>query len=155
MRTLLFMLVLVFSGLAPLRAEVVPLRSFDEVKEALIQGYPVRVVAHYGKCRLVLDGKETKAPDAIGGMPVTTFEYFAANSVRNPQAFLAFSAASLINHKGYIYNYGKFKIFADNRVEITAQYAKPVTFRVIMDETFHTVINNGTNDGAVYFFCDK
>jgi hypothetical protein len=148
----LFLVVLLGS---PVLAEVVPLHSFAEVKEALTSGFPVRVVAHYGKCKLVSDGKEEKAPDAIGGMPVETFEFFARQSVRNPKAFLVFSTANLINYKGYIYNYGKFKIYEDNRVEITAQYAKPVTFRVIMDETFSSVINDGRNDGAVFFFCQR
>lgn len=135
-------------------ARPVQLKSFDELMSALKAGYQVRTVIHYARCKLVCDGKETKAPDAIGGTDIQTFEYFARNSIRNPQAFLAFSHASLINLKGYIYNYAKFKVFEDNRVEMTAQYAKPVTFRLIMDETFKTVINNRENDGAVYFYCD-
>ncbi len=142
-------------AVSPAGAEVVQLRSFGELMDALKAGFPVRVVAHYGKCKLICDGKETPAPDAIGGMDVGTFEYFAPMAVGNPNAFVVFSTASLIHHKGYIYNYGKFKVYEDGRVEITAQYAKPVTFRVIMDELFTGVINDGHNDGAIYFYARR
>lgn len=135
-------------------ARPVQLTSYDELMSALRRGYKVRVVAHYGECKLILDGKETKAPDAIGGMEIDVFEHFAKNSVKNPMAYVVFSHASLINLKGFIYNYAKFKIFEDNRVEIQAQYVKPVSFKIIMDETFYTSINSKNRSGAVYFYCE-
>lgn len=137
-----------------LAARPVQLKSFNELMSALKNGYEVRLVIHYGKCRLVSDGKEIKAPDAIGGTRIETFEYFAKNSIRNAKAYVVFSHASLINYKGYIYNYAKFKIYEDNTVEMLAQYAKPLSYRILMDETFHSQINDRTNDGAVYLFCE-
>ena len=135
-------------------AKPVQLASFDELMSALRRGYKVRAVIHYGDCKLVLDGKETKAPDAIGGMDIDVFEHFARNSIKNPLAYIVFSHASLINLKGYIYNYAKFKIYEDNRVEVLAQYAKPISFQIIMNETFHTTINDKSGKGALYLFCD-
>jgi hypothetical protein len=149
------MLLLFATSGGPAWAEVMPLRSFAALMEALLGGHSVKVVAHYGKCEMTVDGQKKKAPEAIGGLTIEAFEYFAAQSIRNPKAFVVFSAAHLINHKGYIYNYGKFRVFEDGRVEILAQYAKPVTYRVIMEQTFTTVINNGINDGGVFFFRQK
>ncbi|NLF95799.1 MAG: hypothetical protein GX569_03610 [Candidatus Riflebacteria bacterium] len=135
-------------------AKPVQLTSFGDLMSALRQGYHVRAIVHYGDCKLLVDGKETKAPDAVGGMDIDVFEYFAKNSVRNAEAFLAFSHTSMINLKGYLYNYVKFKIYEDNRVEVTAQYAKTISYRKIMDETFYTTINDKSGKGALYLFCD-
>lgn len=135
-------------------AKPLQLKNFSDLMSALRQGYKVRAIVHYGDCKLLVDGKETKAPDAVGGMDIDVFEYFAKNSVRNAEAFLAFSYTSMINLKGYLYNYVKFKIYEDNRVEVTAQYAKTISYRKIMDETFYTTINDKSGKGALYLFCD-
>lgn len=137
-----------------LQANTVQLRNFTELMSALKLGHKVRTVIHYGKCKMISGGEEKKAPDAIGGLEINPFEYFSRNSVKNPLAFVVFSHTSLINYKGYIYNYAKFKIYEDNRVEVTAQYAKTLSYRVIMDETFHTVINDKTGNGALFLYCD-
>jgi hypothetical protein len=49
------------------------LNTFDSLLDALNNGKNVRVIIHYSKCRLTIDGKEGKAPDAIGGMDFTSF----------------------------------------------------------------------------------
>lgn len=147
----LLFLCMVQTGLS---ARPVQLYNFQDLMSAIKKGHQVRAVIHYGQCKLVCDGKEIKAPDAIGGMEITPFEYFNRNAVKNPQAYLVFSHASLINLKGYIYNYAKFKVFEDNRVEVTAQYAKTNSYRIIMDETFYTTISNREGKGALYLFCE-
>ncbi|PKL44946.1 MAG: hypothetical protein CVV42_19070 [Candidatus Riflebacteria bacterium HGW-Riflebacteria-2] len=135
-------------------AKPLQLTSFEELMSSLRRGYKVRAIIHYADCKLVLDGKESKAPDAIGGMDINVFEYFARKSIRNDVAFIAFSHTSMINLKGYIYNYVKFKIYEDGRVEVTAQYAKTISYRKIMDETFYTTINDRSGKGALYLFCE-
>ena len=126
--------------------------SFDELMETLRTGKNVNVVAEYGKCKLISGNEEKTAPDAIGGMPITVWEYFAPMSIGNPQAFVVFSQTKLINYGGYIYNYAKFKISDDNTVKITAQYANSETFEIEMDENFFTEINDNKNEGALYIY---
>ena len=147
-----FLSVLIF--LPAVQAEVDQIYTFAELKETLFQGEEVRAVIHYGDCKMIIDGKEHPAPKSVGGLPIDIFEYFERGSVRNKKAYLVFSGGSYINLKGFKFNYAKFKIYEDNRVEVTAQYAKPVTFRVVMDETFTTVINNGKNKGALFLYRD-
>lgn len=148
-----FFIILILFSLATLFAGTVQLKTFEELMEALKQGENVRVVAHYGKCQLI-SGNEIKdrVPDAIGGMDISVFEYFAAGSIRNEQAFVVFSHASLINYGGYVYNYAKFKVMEDGKVIITAQYAEPNTFELQMDENFFGEMNDGKNEGAIYFY---
>lgn len=150
-------LILVFMVLSALvTAETIQLLDFGELVTALKLGEEVRVVAHYSKCQLI-SGNEIKehSPDAVGGMVIDVFEYFAPQSIGNPEAFLVFSHSSLINYGGFIYNYVKFKVSEDNQVKITAQYANAQNFNLEMDENFYSEINNGQNQGAVYFYKEK
>ena len=157
MKRLLLALTLLVSlaqGALPVQAEVRRLVNFEALMEALKQGESVRVVIDYGRCKLTSDGKPADAPKAIGGTAIGVFEYFAKNAVGNPKAFVVFSETSLINHpkRGVVHNYVKFKVREDNTVEVTAQYLKPVTMRVVMDETFTSVVDDSRNQGAVAFF---
>jgi hypothetical protein len=124
--------------------------DLDGIMNALTSGKQVRAVFHYQKCRLMIDGEEVeKVPDAIGGMILDTYEYFSANSIGNPEAFLASSKTVMINHpsRGIVYNYGKVRIYQSGKVQIVAQYIDPKTFEVVMDESFYTAIG----EGAVFY----
>jgi hypothetical protein len=146
----LFMLMM--GGVAP--AQQRQLKNFDELLIALRRGAEVRSVIYYGRCKLIADSVEMKSPDAIGGLSLSTFEYFASMSVRNPKAFLSTSQTVLISHPryGHVLNYVKMKIYQDNAVEITARYLSPVTYQVVMDETLYGSISSGNDDKAVCFF---
>ncbi len=139
-----------------LAAKTEQLNNFEELMNALKSGEQVRMVVYYGQCELI-SGNEVQdsSPDAIGGMNIDVFEYFAPLSIGNPQAFVVFSETKLINHRGFIYNYGKVKVSADDNVKITAQYVQPDNFEIVMDENFFSVINDGKNEGAVYFYRQK
>ena len=137
---------------AILAAATDQINDFNQLMEYLKKGEQVRVVIHYGDCKLIAGNEEKSAPDAIGGMIIDTFEYFAPYSIGNEKAFLVFSQSNLINYGGFIYNYVKFKIYDDNSVKITAQYTDPTNFELEMDENFFSNINNGENEGAVYFY---
>jgi len=134
------------------------LKSFEAFLEALKAGRTVKAVFYYAKCRLVIDGKDEKAPDAVGGMEFRTFEYFAPGAVKNPKGFVAASETVLISHPryGYVQNYVKVRIFEDHAVEIIARYLNPKTLKVVMDETFHGEIDDGTNGkGIVLYAADR
>lgn len=151
----LILIVLTVIIAAGLSAKTKQLKDFDELMDALKRGEQVRVVAHYGSCKLI-SGNEVKekVPNAIGGMDISVFEYFAPMSIGNPKGFVVFSHASLINYGGFIYNYAKFKVTDDNKVKITAQYANPDGFDLEMDENFFGEINNGKNEGQIYFYVE-
>jgi hypothetical protein len=156
---LIFPLLVLAAALAPPSAGAAPperLKSFPEFLAALTAGRSVRAVVHYARCRLVADGKEETAPEAVGGMALSTFEYFAAGSVRNDRAFLTASEAVLISHPrhGYVLNHVKFKFFENGAVEITARYLNPKDYGILMDETFYGAIGDGADGGAVELFAD-
>jgi len=132
------------------------LNSFEELMASLNSGKQVKMVMHYARCQLISDNEiEDKVPDAIGGMTIDVYEYFEKGAVRNDQAFVVFSESKLIQYpkgEGYVYNYVKVKITADNKVKITAEYLNPVNFSVMMTENFFTSINDGKNEGGVFLF---
>jgi len=135
-------------------AQTQQLKDFNQLFNSLKSGETVRAIIHYELCRLVIDGKEEVAPNAIGGMDLNTFEYFAKGSVRIDNAFISVSETVLISHPryGYVLNYVKLRIYEDDNVEIVARYLDPKTYEVKMDETFYTRINNGNNSGALFLY---
>lgn len=155
MKKIFISLVLIIS-VTFLAAKTEQLNNFEELMNALKTGEQVRMIAHYGQCKLI-SGNEIQegSPNAIGGMDIDVFEYFAPLSIGNPQAFVAFSHSKLINLRGFVYNYAKVKVSEDNKVKITAQYVDPDEFEIEMDENFFSEINDGKNEGAVYFYLIK
>ncbi|MBN1326733.1 MAG: hypothetical protein JW996_02155 [Candidatus Cloacimonetes bacterium] len=151
MKKILF-LVISLCIFLPLFSETEQLTDFSELITALKQGEIVRVVVDYGQCQLISGNEEKDAPQATGGMTIDVFEYFAPHTLGNQRAFLVFSHSSLINYGGFIYNYVKFKIYDDDSVKITAQYVSTTDFEIEMDENFFSKINNGKDQGAVYFY---
>lgn len=136
-------------------AQPARLESAAEILGALKAGRQVRAVFHYKGMTLTdAQGQPGAAPDAIGGMPLDTFEYFAAGAVGNPEGYLAASHAQLIRHPrhGYVINYVKVSVLDSGRVKILAQYLTPGTHDVKMDETFSTDIATATGKGAAAFF---
>jgi len=135
------------------------LNSFEELMTALNSGKQVKMVMHYAKCQLISDNEiGEKVPEAIGGMNIDVYEYFEKGAVRNDQAFVVFSVSKLIQYPkgdGYVYNYVKVKITADNKVKITAEYLNPVNYSVMMTENFFTSVNDIKNDGGVTVFATE
>jgi len=140
-------------------AQPVQLKSFQELMIALNSGEQVRAVFHYAKCTLIRDNEiQEKIPDAVGGMNIDVYEYFAKNAIRNDKPFVVASVAKLIaNPKGdkYVYNYVKVKVTEDNKVTIIAQYVNAQNLEVQMDESFYSEINDGKNDKGVFFYKSK
>jgi hypothetical protein len=133
--------------------------SFDELMTSLKSGKKVHAVFTYSKFKLISDNEEQeKVPDAIGGMDLSTWEYFAPNAVKNKDAFIVFSESKLIKNPkgdGFVYNYVKVKISSDNKVKVTAQYVDASTLAVKMDENFFGTINDGKNDGGLSLFVSQ
>lgn len=136
--------------------------SFDELLATLKSGKPVKTVIYYGKCKLFSDGKEEpESPNAIGGMKLDTYEYFDSSIFKNKiPSFISSSQTVLIFQPayGYVYNYVKIKLRKDNSVDISARYLKPrkfsSKFKVVMDETFKGVLNDGNNDGGIFLYSE-
>lgn len=132
------------------------LTSLDELMNALKSGKQVTAVMHYVKFKLISDNQEQdKVPDAIGGMDLDTWEYFAPNAVKNKEAFVVFSESKLIQNPkgdGYVYNYVKLRIDALNKVKVSARYLDSKTHEVNMDENFFGLINDGKNDGGLFLY---
>mgnify|MGYP000104496308 CR=1 FL=1 len=86
------LLILSLAAITAAIAKPKALKNFDELMAELNAGYNVRVVIHYGKCKLVTDNEvQDKSPDAIGGMTIGTYEYFAPKAVHvNENAFVVF-----------------------------------------------------------------
>ncbi|MBD3221412.1 hypothetical protein GF314_09225 [bacterium] len=151
MRRLLVLVAIL--AIAPIvRSAPAPLESFDALMGALRDGHTVRVVADYSDCEMIIDNEPDVAPDAVGGMTIDAWEWFAPGAVYNERAFVVFSHASLIEHprQGMVTNHVKFKVYEDDEVVISARYLDPVSFEVTMFEKFFGTVARG-DDGAVRF----
>lgn len=144
-------------SLNTLFSQTTQLTSANKLFESLNAGEDVNVVIRYAKCKLTINGEQVESPDAVGGMKLMPFEYFAKMSVGNQKAYVTASETHLISHRsyGYVLNYVKIRIFEDDSVEIIARYLDPNSYEVKMDETFSAFLNNGSNDGGVYVFSNR
>jgi len=115
----------------------------------------VRLVIDYGRCALSVDGDTVPAPSAIGVVAIEACEFFAAGSIGNDQEYFAFSHTTLINRRGFVYNYVKFRVDADGTVTARAMYLEPDDYEVTMDEEFSTRIDDGKGAGAAAFFIPR
>ncbi len=157
MKKVLVILSFILLAAAGANSQPKQLTNFVQILEALKSGYRVNAVIHYKDCMLVSEGDTLKAPDAIGGMDVMPYEYFAAGVIGKNIAFISSSETVMIYLKGfggYLYNYVKLRIYGDNKVEITARYLTIDKQEVKMDEMFYGEINDGSNGKAVYFYGD-
>jgi hypothetical protein len=136
--------------------QFIRISDFENLMLSLNSGDKVRVIIHYGLCKWAPDQKDhSPVPDAITGMDIDTYEYFAPGVTNNKTAFVVFGNSKLIKNpmgKGFVYNYGKVKINADNTVLVNAKYIHPKSFKVLMDESFIGTINNGTNNEGISLF---
>ncbi len=132
------------------------LTSFSEFVSALDKGKSITAIFHYGKCKLLIDSVEQKSPEVKGGMKIDEFEYFPANSIRNPVTYLAFSKTVLINHSrhGYVWNYVKCRVYENRKVEINARYVDPKSWDTLMNETFLGELSTSFEDRGVYLYLD-
>ena len=131
------------------------LGNFADVYAALKAGQRVRAVFQYKLMALTVEGrKEEKVPDAVGGMELGTFEYFASGSVGNKEGFLTASHTQLIRHPrhGLVLNYVKVSLYESGAVRILAQYLDPLTYALKMDETFDSIVADGRNGGGAFFY---
>ena len=141
------------------RGQTVRISNFDELMKSLNNGEPVRVIIHYAQCKFATE-KETPIapPNAITGLNIDTYEFFASGAAHNKLAFVVFSDSKLIKNplgKGFVYNYGKVRISADNSAQVTAQYIHPKNYKILMNETFLGMVNDGKNGGAIDLFVNK
>jgi hypothetical protein len=147
--------VLGFAAAGLAEAQPKPLKTAAEIMGALSSGRQVRAVLRYKDMALVDEkGAPQTSPDAVGGMDLATFEYFAAGAVGNKEGYFVASHTQLIRHPryGYVLNYVKLSVYDSGTVKIVAQYISPTTYEVRMDETFTTTVADGTNRGAANFF---
>ncbi len=137
-------------------AQTTKITTFDDLMASLNAGARVRVVIHYAKCtRPPEEAGEGAIPEATSGMNIGTYEHFAAGAVHNKLAFVVFANSELIQNpigKGFVYNYGKVRVNADQTVKVTAKYLNPRNFKELMTETFNCKLNDGIGNEGVFLY---
>lgn len=158
MRKISLTLFIALSSLVVWADNPTQIKNFEVLMEYLKTGNEVRVILHYSKCQLISDNQiKEESPDAIGGMNLDVWEYFAPMTVYNKRAFLVSSSTKLIQNPksdGYVYNYVKLKFYDDNSVRIVAQYLDANTLEVLMSESFYGEIANGKNDAGIFIYIE-
>ena len=110
--------------------------TFEEIKTLLFDGKHVRLIFDYQRLSHYINEKlQAQAPNAVSGVDIEDFEYFGVNVTGNPIPYIATSSAVLITHARYgvIYNYGKIRIYQDDRIEIGIIYIDKKTSEIKLD----------------------
>jgi hypothetical protein len=117
--------------------------DFEQIKKDLFDGNKLRFVFDYEKMNLYINGQlQSKSPNAVGGFDIEIFEYFGPFVANNPVPYIAASSNALIIHSRYgvIYNYGKLRIYEDNRIEVGVVYIDVKTTNIVFQETFNATL---------------
>lgn len=137
-------------------AEAAPERLADyrALMGALTQGRSVRVVIDYAKTTILVEGKESPGPDAVGGMKFESWERFARGLLGNDREYVAASHTVLISHPrhGHVFNYVRVRVYEDGKVETLARYLLPTTYEVVMEQVYRGEISRGADGRAVSLF---
>jgi len=156
MKRIILLLFLGLSSFVSQAENTEQIKSFDALMQHLKTGSEVSVVLHYAKCRLISDDEIVEhVPNAIGGMTLDVWEYFAPMAIHNKKAFVVSSTSKLIQYpqgEGYVYNYVKIKVYDDNSVKIVAQYLDAVTYEILMTESFYGTIADEKNNEGVFIY---
>jgi hypothetical protein len=121
------------------------LADYDKIKNDLFNGKKLRFVFYYEKMSLYINGTlEPKSPNAVGGFDIDVFEYFGENVANNPVPYIAASSTVLIIHSRYgiINNYGKLRIFENNKIEVGVVYIDVKSTSIVFEEKFNTTLPN-------------
>ncbi|CAF0902574.1 unnamed protein product [Brachionus calyciflorus] len=116
--------------------------NYKQIKEDLFNGKKLRFIFYYQKMNLYLNNTLIRSPNAVGGFDIDIFEYFGVNVTGNPIEYIASSTTALITHSRYgiINNYGKIRIYEDNRIEVGVVYIDVKTTDIVFQETFNTTL---------------
>ena len=130
------------------------LTSYADLVKSLESGNTVKIVAEYAKTKLLIDGKEEPAPNATGGVAIDGWERFGKELSRDGREWHSTSHTVLIAHPrhGHVYNYVRFRFYADGSVEVTARYLKTDTMEVVMDEKFMGKISTGKDKEGIHLY---
>jgi hypothetical protein len=110
--------------------------TFEQIKTLLFAGKKIRIVFDYQKLSHYINNElQEKSTNAVNGLSIEDYEYFSVNVVQNPIPYIATSSAVLVTHARYgiIYNYGKIRIYEDDRIEISVIYIDVQTTTVVLD----------------------
>jgi hypothetical protein len=132
---------------APAAPTLIP--SYAELAKVLQAGGRARAILDYSKCQL--DGKP--GPNAVGGLGLDTFELFGEGVTGNTKAYIGASETKLIKFgNGFVNDYVRVNVIADDTVEVLVQYLNPTTFAVTVNETLLCSLNDGTNGAGVTLY---
>lgn len=119
------------AGALPAAAIPARLKSYREIREALLSGARVRLSINYKLC--TKDGGP--GVDATSSTEVDTFQL--STPTQGPSSIeISKSNLAWIYRDGYEYlwNYGQIRFDEDGTVSVRAQYYKPITFVQSLDE---------------------
>jgi len=117
--------------------------DFEQIKNDLFNGNKLRFIFDYQKMNLYINGElQPKSPNAVGGFDIDLYEYFGLFVANNPVPYIAASSNALIIHSRYgiIYNYGKLRIYEDNRIEVGVVYIDVKSTNIVFQEIFNATL---------------
>ncbi len=128
--------------------------TYDALFKALKQGDHVRIVVEYGKTKLQVGGKDAPAPDAWGGLDVTTWDRFAKGQIGNDKEFIGVTHSGLTQHPafGFVTNFVRVRFDPDGTVAINSRYVRPGPSDAMSDQMFLGKLSNGKDKNAVSVF---
>jgi len=153
---LLFVTMLVVLALPAASAPPQRIGNFSTLMDALTKGGTVRVVAEYGRCRLLEGGDPRFAPARVGGLTVDTWRSYVTGGADDAGVTVILSSEELVadSRGGVLLLHVEFEIHHDDEVVITLRHLDPDTQAVVTRWKLATTIDRGDEGAAAFYRLD-
>ena len=125
--------------------------SYDEIKKSLINGNKLRMVMHFDKMDLYINGKKYLAPKKISGFEIDQFEFVNTTLIGGKSnSLISILNAHVVDDSefGLVNTNVKTSLYQNDSILIKMTYMSIDNSKIMREETF----NSSLKLGALYFF---
>lgn len=128
------------------------LSGYNALLSTLQQGSEVRAIINFDGC-FAKDGTRAQLPpNMVGGMNFSTFNHYPVQiDPEHKKYAVAASITQMIEHPsfGFVANYVRLRVFADNTVELHSAYYDPTNYQQKRAANYTCKIGEKMEDSGV------
>jgi hypothetical protein len=126
--------------------------NFDQIKMSLINGNKLRMVMHYNKMDMVVNGLKQAAPKKINAFELGDFEFLNTTLIGSYESssIITITNTQLVDDAklGLVNLIQKTSLYSNESILVQATYLSMDSSKIMRKETF----NSSLKLGALYFF---
>jgi hypothetical protein len=126
------------------------LLSYEEIRDGLANGNKIRIVMDYTYMDYYVNGTKKETPDEKSAFDLQQYQYFARQSIGNELEYIITSFTTFVYHPIFksILDYGKIRIYENQKYEISVYFLDADTFAIIE----YKILNGTLAKGGLSFF---